>query len=315
MWTTFNKWLSNRTADLLPEVSSEFPKTEINTLFANELDSLLAQDHEPEVKQDLEEAKDLDWVGYVARSLRNAGFLDHDIDPLTHEIAVRLVVQPGTLFRGWDGQPIQARFKVAVRNAVLNLVERRRRRRRRLSSEALPDEIVAREFPWDEAGIEEFRELVRDRKGVFALAVLDLRLAGGDTKTLIGSIQFGKPTAYRIKLTVQEIKALAQEFGDESFRAMVARAMAEEDKTLAKRFAGRGTLLRQESLVGPEFDRTGMYPVASTDRQKKTARDYAASLTDRRVLRKIQRKSKEEADLIRKRLPPEKLPASERKGL
>ncbi|MCY2993927.1 MAG: hypothetical protein NTY19_39545 [Planctomycetota bacterium] len=97
----------------------------------------------------------------------------------------------------------------------------------------------------------------------------------------------------------------------ESFRAMVA--MAEEDKTLAKRFAR--TPLRQESLVGPEFDSTGMYPVASTDIQKKTAGDYAASLTDPRVLRRIQRKSEAEADLIKKRLPSEKQPAPARKGL
>ena len=105
------------------------------------------------------------------------------------------------------------------------------------------NQIAAQREPNDEQAIEQFRELVRDRLGGLALAVLDLRLSGeGDTKSLVGADEYGRPTSYRIKKTVQEIKVLAREFAagrSPGFLGMVERAMAGERETVRKRFAGQ----------------------------------------------------------------------------
>jgi hypothetical protein len=131
MWTTFTKWLTADTEALLHllEVSDEFPKMQVNELFDKELDKLLRQVDQPEMRQQLQKAKGFDWTAYIAKSLRNADIPHHDIDPATHDIVVKLLVT-GSLFRGWHGQPILARFKVAVRNAVLNRLEKHQRRRK-----------------------------------------------------------------------------------------------------------------------------------------------------------------------------------------
>jgi hypothetical protein len=63
-----------------------------------------------------------------------------------------------------------------------------------------------------ESLIEEFRQLVLKRLGHLELAVLDLRLAGNETKSLVGSEEFGEPTSYRVKQAVIAIKQLAQDF-------------------------------------------------------------------------------------------------------
>jgi len=86
--------------------------------------------------------------------------------------------------------------------------------------------------------VEEFRQFVKKRLGTLALAVLDLRLDGGDTKSLAGSEELGRPTSYRVKQTVQDIKRLAKEFAagrDPGFLGMVERAMAGETETISVR--------------------------------------------------------------------------------
>ena len=86
--------------------------------------------------------------------------------------------------------------------------------------------------------VEEFRQFVKNRLGTLALAVLDLRLDGGDTKSLAGSEELGRPTSYRVKQTVQDIKRLAKEFAagrDPGFLGMVERAMAGETQTISVR--------------------------------------------------------------------------------
>ena len=246
----FTDYLVVRTDDLayllhLFEVSSEFPRGAYNALFNQQLETLVAQISDPPMKRLLEPALATDWTGYIAKSLRNAGFKDHDIDPLVHEIIVRLLIQPGNLFRGWSGQPIEGRFKVAVRNAVLNLVEKTRARKRNIPSISIgqefepggvmPDDIAARSTPGDDEMIESFRRLVSDRLGRLALAMLDLRLEGGETKSLVGAEEFGRPSAYRIKQIVQAVKTLAREYGGEDFQTMVEKAMEREAETAGRR--------------------------------------------------------------------------------
>ena len=237
-WTTFANWITNK---CLVEVTELFDRAGYNDLFNAEIDKLLAQANDPKVRRDLENAKQMDWTGYISSSLRRSGVQEADLDALTSELIFKLLIAPGGLFKRWDGQPILARFKTSVKNGVINLAEKRRTRRRRFASGgAVPEEIVAREPPGDQA-IESFRRFVWERLGELGLAILDLRLSSsGDTKELVGAVEYGKPSSYRVKETVRDIKRLAADFarmtGDEELLVKIATAMRKEQETVKKRF-------------------------------------------------------------------------------
>ena len=82
-----------------------------------------------------------DWVGYIAKSLRNAGYHDQrEVQERTHDIVVKMLV--GGLFKDYDEEkhgPLPKRFAAACRHAIINMVERDRNR------EAIP-------LPTDSAG-------------------------------------------------------------------------------------------------------------------------------------------------------------------
>jgi len=244
MWTTFTKWLNADAEALLHllEVSDEFPKMEVNELFDKEIDKLLRQVDQPEMRQQLQKARGFDWVSYIAASLRNGDIPHHDIDPATHDIVVKLLVT-GSLFRGWHDQPILARFKVAVRNAVLNRLEKHNRQKKWFKHVSPEDvEIAMHAAPGDEELIEKFRAEVDRWLEPLCLGVLDIRLDGGNVKDLVHSPQFASPSAYQVKQAVQKVKQFAQRFGDEEFQARVQRLMADKQETLAKRFGRVATV-------------------------------------------------------------------------
>lgn len=248
--TTFKEWLlyqPNEPFGFLLEVSREFPRSAYNALFNQQLERLASQVGTPDLQIQTEQAAGVDWCGYIARSLRSAGFQDHDIDPLTHEVVVRLLYKPGTLFSGWNGQPILPRFKLSVKNAVINLAAKRQSQRRRFPTVSTADEegntfanrIAGPQQTQDEGAIEGFRQFLWNRLGGVAVDVLDHRLHGGETKELLG--RPGMETSYRLKQVVQAIKQAATEFaaGDEALLAMVRRAMADEAVTFGRRVAAR----------------------------------------------------------------------------
>jgi hypothetical protein len=248
--TAFKEWLlyqPNEPFGFLLEVSREFPRSAYNDLFNQQLERLASQVGTTDLRRQIEQAAGLDWCGYIARSLRSAGFQDHDIDPLTHEVVVRLLYKPGTLFSGWNGQPILPRFKLSVKNAVINLAAKRQTQRRRIPTVSTSDDdgntasdkLAGSHPPQGEEVIEGFRKFLWNRLGSTAVDVLDHRLHGGETKELLG--RPGLETSYRLKHIVQAIKQAATEFaaGDETFLAMVRRAMADEAVTVGRRFAAR----------------------------------------------------------------------------
>jgi hypothetical protein len=165
----------------------------------------------------------------------------------------------GTLFRGYDQKvhgPMELRFKCAVKNAIRNIAQKERNRRRNIPSvpiaqEFVPGSVTAEELPAksapddDSKVVEDFRELVRMRLGDLALAVLDLRLEGGETKSLVGCTSLGSPGRWVIKRLVAGIKQLAREFfrGDPEMLRGIERAMAGESETVGKRRAT--TMARQ----------------------------------------------------------------------
>ena len=133
------------------------------------------------------------------------------------------------------------RVKLSIRNAILNLVDKRQRRRKWFRPVSPDQADIAMHSVGDDEAIERFRKLIQDELGDLGVAILDIRLDGGDTKSLVGMADLASPSSYQIKRTVQQIKALAQQFGDDQFQMMVQRALDVEQETLARRFAARAT--------------------------------------------------------------------------
>ena len=220
-------------------------------LFATELKRLALQARDPKAKAHLEDmAEQFKFTAYIAASIRQSGVKDEQQrNQQTHDIISKLLL--GKLFDfDPDVVPFIARFKTSVANAIRNQNAKQSNRSRLLPSIPIlnepgvgvsSDEIAGRDSPdSDEGVIDEFRELVGVRLGSLGSAVLDLRLSGAETKSLIGSEKHGKPTSYRIKQTVVGIKQIAKEFaqqrGDEEFAQQVMRAMDSERRTVDKRF-------------------------------------------------------------------------------
>lgn len=185
------------------------------------------------------------WVGYIAASARNAGFREYrQRQEATADVASKLLT--GTLFRGFDERTsghFDLRFRVSCANALRNIIEKIRNRRRNLPTASTVEYEPAAPSPVhdDEKVIEDFRQLLRSRLGDLALAVFNLRMNGGETKSLIGSPAVGSPSGYVIKRVVGQIKALlahefAQHRGDPGFLRDIERAMERESQTLQKRF-------------------------------------------------------------------------------
>jgi hypothetical protein len=139
-----------------------------------------------------------------------------------------------------------------VGNAIRNLIEKERNRRRNVPTVpiaqefvpgcATPDDLPAPPARDDDSKvIEGFRELVRRRLGDLAVAVLDARLDGIETKSLVDSPALGSPGKWTIKKVVAGIKALAREYaaslGDPELLQRIEKAMAGEEATVAKRQA------------------------------------------------------------------------------
>lgn len=220
-------------------------------LFATELKRLSVQAKDPQAKAHLEDmANDFKFTAYVASSIRQSGVRDEqERNQKTHDIISKLLL--GKLFDfDADVVPFIARFKTSVANAIRNQNAKHANRVRLLPSIPIldepgvgisPGEIAGREVPSiDDGLIGEFRALVNSRLGALGNAVLDLRLNGGETKSLIGSDEHGQPTSYRIKQVVLGVKQIAQEFaqqrGDDEFLRQVTRAMDYQQRTVEKRF-------------------------------------------------------------------------------
>jgi hypothetical protein len=266
---TFVEWLTH--LDLLSrltliETYYSFDPVEYNRLFQQELKTLLLRVNDPAHRAALESMRDFDWVAYIASSIRRSGFRDQrEVQERTHDLVSKLLV--GTLFRGFDERksgPMPLRFRMAVTNAIKNVRSKEANRRRYLPSVSIAqeyqpggvtdDELMSR-LAWrgeDRDVIEGFRRLVKARRGELALAVLDTRVAGPETQSLIGREELGRPDKNQIKKTVQQIKSLAREYaeatGDQGFMRAVDRTMGREYATVQKRL-----LTTRQGRVGIEL--------------------------------------------------------------
>jgi hypothetical protein len=247
---TFWDWLKLRS--LLEAAWYTFDAQAYNALFNDELEKVIARVKDPAHHQVLERLRGFDWTGYVAGWVRHAGYHGYrEAQEKTHEVVTTLLM--GKLFRGFDERvsgPMDKRFKCAVGNAIRNMTQKERNRRRYLPSipiqqEFVPGSVTPDDLPApparddDSKVIHNFRDLVRRRLGDLAVAVLDLRLEGGETKSLVGSPSLGSPGKWTVKKVVAGIKELAREFfrGDPELLRRVERAMKSEGETIGKRRA------------------------------------------------------------------------------
>jgi len=221
-----------------------FDPAQYNRLFDDELAKLSASS--PEHREALKKMTGFSWVGYIAKSVRNAGYRDQkEVQERTHDIVVSLLTRG--LFRDYDEArhgPIDKRFKRATANAVKNMVALDRNRRRNIPTAPLigneAGKMAAPSADEDRL-IDDFRKLVGQRLGQLGVALIDAKLQGQETNSLVGREDLGSPGRFVIKRVVADVKALAREFGqrhgDAAFLRDIERAMEREGATIKKRLA------------------------------------------------------------------------------
>ncbi len=157
-----------------------------NDLFRQQFRALLPRITDPRRRASLERMQDTDWVNYILTALRNAGIRDEgEREEAANDIAVYLLVQPGRLFAGYEpasSGPMEARFTLAVRNAVRNHLRSRGRRSSRFRYDhadaalaAVPDRRLE---PADDV-LAAFRAFLQEEIGDKAVELLDRRLEDG----------------------------------------------------------------------------------------------------------------------------------------
>ena len=227
-------WLRMPAETLVLEISELFPKRGVLEIFQREVQKLREKTSDEEALRHLDEFAEIDVVGYIDAALRRSGFPDSELDPLVHDLCVKLLM--GGFFRGWTGQSLVARFKVSVSNAIKSLRSRAATRRSR--QQELSFDAPAKEQQSDTEIIDEFRNFVATRFGDHVVRVLDHRLEGDvDTKQLVGTAR-GLETAYKVK---KAVAALREAIGlwagnDPELTRRIERLMAEARRTLDRRF-------------------------------------------------------------------------------
>jgi len=226
-------------AELLKEHSELLDAAAMADLFRQQAVAMLPSVEDPQVREDLMAFMRMNPIAYIDKALRRSGISDSDLDEAIQTIVVKFLVTPGNLFRGWNlDRLFTPRFKTAVKNSVITLGQKRQKRAK--TFQELPQEPVARRTAAvEDDPITDFRNFVQLRYGEIALYVLDHRLAGKDTKELVG--QSGLESSYAVKKTVQQIKAAVVRWSQShpDFLLRIHRLMDQEKQTMAKRFTRR----------------------------------------------------------------------------
>ena len=222
-------------------------------LFATELKRLAMQTNDRMAKAQLEDlAKKFRFTAYILKSVRSAGFKDEQqANQVTHDIVSQLLL--GSLFE-FDPAviPFGKRFSVSVANAIRNVVAKQNNRQRLIPSIPISDEegvgipssqVAGKNIGTNDQGVtDDFAKFVNERLGPLGSAVLRAKL-DGEVKGLVGSVELGSPTSYRIKQVVIAVKQLAQEFfakrDDDAALNQIERALDSERKTMERRFGKR----------------------------------------------------------------------------
>jgi hypothetical protein len=174
-------------------------------------------------------------VSYILTALRNAGIRDEgEREEAANDIAVYLLVQPGRLFAGYDpatSGPMEARFTLAVRNAVRNHLRSRGRRSRRFRDDNADTALAAvpdrRREPSDDV-LATFRAFLRQQIGEEAVQLLDRRLDDGlSLRQLAREPTFKHLGDWGVRQMMRRIRdaatAFARSHADEDLLRAIAR--------------------------------------------------------------------------------------------
>ncbi len=172
-------------------------------------------------------------------ALRNAGFADQrEREEAAHDVVVQMLVSPGQLFAGYGDTsgPMEARFRIAVQNAVRNLLRTRRRREpmsraigigngaSELPVHAIPDR---RDDDLDDETLTAFRDYLADELGADAVALLDRQLDGVSLRQLVRDPAFNGSSAWAVRRLLRSVRdaalAFARRHGDDDFLAAIER--------------------------------------------------------------------------------------------
>jgi len=155
---------------------------------------------------------------------------------------VQLLVSPGQLFVGYGDTngPMEARFRIAVQNAVRNLLRTRRRRQPmtraigigpavgELPAHAIPDRRHDDDLA-DET-LTALRAYLGRAVGEDAVRLLDRRLDGVSLRQVVGDPAFSRSSAWALRRLMASVRDAAVEFareqGDDEFLAAIERLAA-----------------------------------------------------------------------------------------
>ena len=224
---------------LLVLESGRFDHDGFNDVFRRQLAELLPRVSDARRRTGLEAMRAFDFVAYILAALRNVGFGDQrDREEAAHDVIVQLLVSPGQLFAGYGDTsgPMEARFRIAVQNAVRNLLRTRRRRQPmtraigighgagELPTHAIPDR---RHDNLDDETLTAFRDYLAGELGQDAVTLLDRRLDGESLRQLVGDPAFSRSSAWALRRQMASVRVAALEFarrhGGDEFLAAVER--------------------------------------------------------------------------------------------
>jgi hypothetical protein len=234
--TTFDLWL------LLIE-SGRFDRDGFNDVFREQLAELLPTVADEGRRASLEAKQGFDFVGYILAALRQAGFTDQrEREQAAHDVVVYLLVQPGQLILGYNADtngPMEAEFRIAVRNAIRNLLRTRRRQpdSRTISighgAGELPVDAIPDRHHDDDEVLPAFRDFLRQEVGEDAVQLLDRRLDGISLRQLAGEEGIGL-SGWALRRLVQRVReaalAFARRQGDEGFLRAVGRLLPSQQQ-------------------------------------------------------------------------------------
>ena len=150
-----------------------------------------------------------------------------------HDVVFQLLVQPGQLFSGYDPKcsgPMEARFSLSVRNAVLNVLRSRRRREPMSRAvggtgvEAVPD----RRRGGDDEVLAAFMRYLKAEVGDDAAKVLTAKMDDDlSQRDVIRHPEFAGLGEWRIRRLMARIRDAARAFaerqGDDAVLAAINR--------------------------------------------------------------------------------------------
>jgi hypothetical protein len=212
----FIDWMTYRdvaTLLALLEHAEFFDPQSYNPAFEGELEKLIARIQNPELRKQVSEMRGFDFGGYLAGSLRKAGFKDDDLQDGFHEIAVKMLVT-GKLFKGWNPQKhgfLLQRYRRSVWNGIRNLAEKSRNRRKwsTPTDPATMGDMFAGRQAYSGL-LDDFCKVVGEKLDNLAMAIFDAKLSGEDAKSLVGNASVGSPSIYNIASSAEFVGRFCQ---------------------------------------------------------------------------------------------------------